>query len=66
MLHEILEIDESVLDPLYDKEMTILLSDGRFDPKSLALLKKSFVDLKLLDHEPDVTPFYTEAFLPKK
>jgi ABC-type nitrate/sulfonate/bicarbonate transport system substrate-binding protein len=66
MMHEILDIDPSILDPLYDKEMAVLLDNGHFEPKSLATLKRSFVDLKLLDREPDVTPFYTEAFLPKK
>jgi hypothetical protein len=31
----------------------------------LATLKSSFVELKLLDTEPDMSKLYTEAFLPK-
>jgi hypothetical protein len=37
---------------------------GRFDPKATAVLAKSFVDLKLLPSEPDMTKLYTEKFLP--
>ncbi len=38
---------------------------GRFDPKALATLRKSYVELKLLPTEPDMSKLYTEAFLPK-
>lgn len=37
----------------------------RFDAESLANLSRSFVDLKLLDAEPDMSKLYTEAYLPK-
>jgi hypothetical protein len=37
----------------------------RFDSESLANLKRSFVELKLLDSEPDMSKLYTEAYLPK-
>jgi NitT/TauT family transport system substrate-binding protein len=37
----------------------------RFDQESLANLKRSFVELKLLDSEPDMSKLYTEAYLPK-
>lgn len=36
-----------------------------FDAQSLATLKRTFVDLKLLDHVPDMSTLYTEAYLPK-
>ena len=38
---------------------------GKFDPKALAVLAKSFVELKTLPTEPDMSKLYTEAFLPK-
>ena len=38
--------------------------DGRFEPKALAVLAKSFVELKTLPTEPDMSKLYTEAFLP--
>ncbi len=37
----------------------------RFDPQSLATLRRSFVQLKLLATEPDMAKLYTEAYLPK-
>lgn len=36
----------------------------RFDPELLATLKRSFVELKQLDTEPDMSTLYTEAYLP--
>jgi ABC-type nitrate/sulfonate/bicarbonate transport system substrate-binding protein len=37
----------------------------RFDPESLANLKRSFIALQLLDTEPDMSKLCTEAYLPK-
>jgi hypothetical protein len=39
--------------------------DGRFNAETLATLKRSFADLKLLDTPPDMAKLYTEEFLPK-
>ncbi len=39
---------------------------GRFDPKALAVLRKSFVEMKTLPEEPDMSKLYTEAFLPNE
>lgn len=50
---------------IYDELMGMFADHGRFDPKALAVLSKSFVDLKTLPAEPDMSKLYTEAFLPK-
>jgi hypothetical protein len=39
---------------------------GRFDPKALAVLQRSFVEMKTLPQEPDMSKLTTEAFLPNK
>jgi NitT/TauT family transport system substrate-binding protein len=39
--------------------------DGRFDPEVLKAMSKSFVDMKLLDHEVDLSRYVTNEFLPK-
>jgi hypothetical protein len=39
--------------------------DGRFNPKALAVLSRSYVDLKYLPTQPDMSKLYTEEFLPK-
>ena len=44
--------------------MPMFSDDGRFDPKALAVLRHSFVELGLLPTEPDMSKLYTENFLP--
>jgi NitT/TauT family transport system substrate-binding protein len=48
----------------YDIVMPCMLDDGHFDPKGLATLSRSFVEMNLLPTEPDMSKLYTEAFLP--
>ena len=49
---------------IYDELMPMFSDTGRFDPKALAVLRKSFVEMKTLPQEPDMSTLYTEAFLP--
>ena len=37
-----------------------------FDADSLANLKRSFVELGLLDAPPDMTKLYTQAYVPQE
>jgi ABC-type nitrate/sulfonate/bicarbonate transport system substrate-binding protein len=48
----------------YDRLMPGLSRDGRFDPRDVARIGQSFVELKLLPREPDMAPLYTEKYLP--
>jgi len=48
----------------YDTVMPMFSHDGHFDPAALAVVQKAMVELQLLPTEPDMTPLYTEAFLP--
>jgi NitT/TauT family transport system substrate-binding protein len=48
----------------YDELMPSYSEDGRFRPKSLAVLQRSFVELKQFDSPPDMSKLYTERFLP--
>jgi len=61
----VMDADEDVAGRVYDALMPMLSDTGRFDPKALAVLRKSYVELKILDKEPDMSTLYTEAFLPK-
>jgi len=38
---------------------------GTFEPKALAVLGRSFVEMKTLPSEPDMSKLTTEALLPK-
>ena len=49
---------------IYDELMPMFYDDGRFKPKALAVLSRSFVEMKTLPSEPDMGKLYTEAFLP--
>ena len=57
--------DRALVARLYDTQMPMYSQDGKFDAKALAALAKSYVELKLLDHEPDMTTLVTEEFLPR-
>jgi len=50
---------------IYDELMPMFTDNGHFDSKSLAVLQRSFVEMKILPSEPDMSNLYTEAFLPK-
>ncbi len=56
---------ESVMSKEYDLTIGMFTKDCKFDAESLATLKRSFIDLKLMDTPPDMSKLYTEAFLPK-
>jgi NitT/TauT family transport system substrate-binding protein len=62
----VLDINRSIAERTYDTLIPMFSDDGRFDPKALATLGRSYVDLKFLATEPDMSKLYTEEFLPKK
>jgi NitT/TauT family transport system substrate-binding protein len=47
----------------YDLVMPMFSDTGRFEPAALATIQRSFVDLRLIDKEPDLTKYCTEQFL---
>jgi NitT/TauT family transport system substrate-binding protein len=49
----------------YDLVMPIFSPDGKFHPVAIQTLAESFVEMGTFDHPPDLTKFYTEAYLPK-
>ncbi len=48
----------------YDVVMPTFSDTGKFDPKAVAVLRRSFMDMNLLPSEPDMSKLYTEKFLP--
>ena len=62
---ETTQLSEPIIARTYDEVMPMFSDTGRFDPKALETLRKSFVDLKVLPSEPDMSKLYTEAYLPK-
>src|SRR5262249_51720051 len=48
----------------YDELSGMFNRTGRFDPKALAVLSRSFVEMGMLPQEPDMKAVVTEDFLP--
>jgi NitT/TauT family transport system substrate-binding protein len=60
---DVMSKDEAIISRSYDELMPMFSDDGKFDPKALAVLAKSYVELGVLAQEPDMSKLYTEAFL---
>ena len=60
----IMGTDKEMTNAIYDELMPMFLDNGHFDPKALAVLSRSFVEMKTLPSAPDMGKLYTEAFLP--
>jgi len=60
----VLNIPEPVVSKVYDETIPMLSDDGKFDPKGLAVLAQSFVDMHTLPEKPDMSKLHTEKFLP--
>jgi NitT/TauT family transport system substrate-binding protein len=63
---QVMGTDAKTTSAIYDELMPMFLDNGHFDPKALAVLSQSFVEMKTLPAEPDMGKLYTEAFLPKE
>jgi NitT/TauT family transport system substrate-binding protein len=61
----ITQFNETVMSRVYDLTIGMHTKDCRFDPDALAVLKRSFGEMKLMEGEPDMAQLYTEAYLPK-
>jgi ABC-type nitrate/sulfonate/bicarbonate transport system substrate-binding protein len=62
---DIISVDPAITARTYDELMPMFSDDGKFSPKALAVLSRSYGDLKILPAEPDMSKFYTEEFLPQ-
>ncbi len=62
---EITHFSAAVMAREYDFTIGMHTKDCRFDAESMATLKQSFHDLKLVEGEVDMAKLYTEAYVPK-
>jgi hypothetical protein len=56
--------NEEISGKAYDVLMPAFSTDGRFNPKALAMLSKSYVEMKLLSEEPDMRTLINDTFMP--
>jgi ABC-type nitrate/sulfonate/bicarbonate transport system substrate-binding protein len=61
---EVMNISPEIASRTYDDVMPMFSDTGRFNPKALAVLAQSFVQMGVLDKAPDMSKLYTEKFLP--
>ncbi len=66
ILVPLLHSKPGTLDQVYRQLMPTQSTDGQFDPKAMATMRKAVVELGILPEEPDMSKLYTTAFLPKK
>ena len=59
------EVSPAIAARDYDELMGMFNPTGKFDPKALAVLARSFVEMGMLETEPDVRTLVTEKFLPQ-
>jgi NitT/TauT family transport system substrate-binding protein len=64
ILSPILNEPPEVLGLIYDHEKDILLDDGHIDPKAVAVIKDSFIDMGILDKKPSDDQLFTRQFVP--
>jgi len=63
---KVLNLAPAVIDRVYDEQINIFSADGRFDPKALAVLRQSLVEMGLLQQVPDDSVMLTTRFVPVK
>jgi ABC-type nitrate/sulfonate/bicarbonate transport system substrate-binding protein len=56
----------TVLARVYDEEMAGMSDTGVFDPKALAVLKPSLVEMGIIDRIPSDEEMFTSRFVPAK
>jgi ABC-type nitrate/sulfonate/bicarbonate transport system substrate-binding protein len=62
----VLKLSPSVTSRAYDEQIGIFTEDGTFDPRAVAMLKQSFIEMGLLKEIPDDSALFTTQFLPVK
>jgi len=63
---DVLKFSPAVAKEAYDQEIGGFVPDGRFDPKAVAILKQSFVELGTLPSAPPDSDLFTTKFVPVK
>jgi NitT/TauT family transport system substrate-binding protein len=65
VVHRTAEVSQGIATRDYDELMPMFNRTGRFDSHALNDLARSFVDLGLLPHAPDVRALVSEQYLPR-
>jgi NitT/TauT family transport system substrate-binding protein len=61
---QLLKMPEAIISRVYDEASPMITDNGHFDPKGLAAIRDTVVEMKIVDTTPDMAKLYTEKFLP--
>jgi ABC-type nitrate/sulfonate/bicarbonate transport system substrate-binding protein len=61
---QLLKKPEAIVSRVYDESSPMITDNGHFDPKGLAAIRDSLVEMNILDTPPDMSKLYTEKYLP--
>jgi NitT/TauT family transport system substrate-binding protein len=63
---KVLGLSETVISRVYDEQIGAFNTDGTFDPKAVAVLKNSYIEMGLLKDTPADNEMFTTQFVPVK
>jgi NitT/TauT family transport system substrate-binding protein len=63
---DVIKVDPKIADQSYPTLMDFLSKDGAFDKEALEVIRRSLLELKILESLPDMKPLYTEKYVPVK
>jgi len=63
---KVINVPPSVAARAYDEQISTFSTDGTFDPKAVAVLKQSFIEMQLLKEIPADNVMFTTQFVPVK
>jgi NitT/TauT family transport system substrate-binding protein len=62
----VMGVSPVIASKVYDEMMPAFNPTGKFNPKALDVLKRSFVEMGILPTQPDMSKLVTEKFLPAR
>ena len=63
---KVLNQSRAAMEKTYDYEISMLLTDGAFDPKAIKVLKDSYVEMGILSEKPRDDQIFDAEFVPVK
>jgi NitT/TauT family transport system substrate-binding protein len=64
LAEQVLQWSPTLARKVYDMQSGMFIDDGRFEPRAIATLKQSFIDMKTLRSEPADDELFSAKFVP--
>lgn len=63
---DVMHMSTAVMSKTYDDEISMMSTDGAFDPQAIEVLKSTYVEMGMLDQKPATDQLLTTQFVPVK